>query len=55
MVSKSQKKATKKYQDANYEFIKLRFKKGQKDIIKDNAKQENKSVNKYCTDKILGE
>ena len=54
-MSKAQIRANKKWQEKNYEFIKIALKKGQKEIVKDRAKSENKSMNKYCKDKILGE
>ena len=54
-MSKAQIRANKKWQEKNYEFIKISLKKGLKDIIKERASNENKSVNKYCIDKILGE
>jgi len=52
-VSNAQKRAIQKYQDANYEFIKVRLNKGEKDIIKAAAEKENKSINQYIRDKIL--
>lgn len=66
MVSKAQKKAIKKWQDNNkdrikeyqkkkYDFLKIRFNKGDADKVKENAKSENKSINQYCVDKIMGE
>lgn len=48
-----QKRATKKYQDANYEFIKVRLKKGEKELIKAKADAEGKSINQYIRDRIL--
>ena len=45
-MSKAQIRANKKWQEKNYEFIKLSMKKGLKDIIKERASNENKSVNK---------
>ena len=48
-----QMRAVKKYQDANYEFFKLRLNKGEKDIIKAKAEAEGKSINQYIRDKIL--
>lgn len=54
-MSKAQIRANKKWQEKNYDFIKISLRKGQKDIVKDRAKAENKSMNKYCKDKILGE
>lgn len=48
-----QKRAIKKYQDANYEFIKVRLNKGEKEQIKAKAEAEGKSVNQYIRDRIL--
>lgn len=48
-----QLRAVKKYQDANYEFIKVRLNKGEKEIIKSKAEAEQKSVNQYIRDRIL--
>lgn len=53
MVSEAQKKAVKKYQDANYEFIKVRLNKGDKDRIKVKAEKEGKSINSYILERIL--
>lgn len=52
-VSNAQKRAIQKYQDANYEFIKVRLNKGEKEIIKQKADAEGKSINQYIRDKIL--
>lgn len=48
-----QKRAVKKYQDANYEFIKVRLNKGEKDQIKAKAEEQGKSINQYIRDCIL--
>lgn len=48
-----QKRAIKKYQDANYEFIKVRLNKGDKEKIKAKAELEEKSINQYILDRIL--
>ena len=48
-----QMRAVKKYQAQNYEFIKLRLNKGERDIIKAKADAEGKSVNQYIREKIL--
>ena len=53
MVSEAQKKAVKKYQDANYEFIKVRLNKGDKERIKEKADKEGKSINAYIVSKIM--
>lgn len=54
-TSQAQIKATNKWQKENYEFIKIRLNKGQGDIIREMAKVENKSINQFLIDKILGE
>lgn len=43
--SESQKKAVKKYNEKSYDEIKLRVKKGNKDIIKNYAESNNETVN----------
>lgn len=48
-----QLRATKKYQAANYEFIKVRLLKGEKEQIKEKADAAGKSVNQYIRDLIL--
>ena len=48
------RKATDKWQKENYEFIKVRFNKGEKSIIVEKAAAEGKSVNQFIRDKILG-
>lgn len=48
-----QKRAIKKYQDANYEFIKVRLNKGEKEVLKAKADAEGKSLNQYIRDRIL--
>jgi predicted HicB family RNase H-like nuclease len=53
MVSEAQKKAIKRYQDANYEFIKVRLNKGDKEKLKAKAEKEGKSINSYILDRIL--
>lgn len=53
MISEAQKKAIKRYQDANYEFIKIRLNKGDKDRIKAKAEKEGKSINAYIVSKIM--
>lgn len=53
MLTDAQKKAVKKYQAANYEFVKIRLNKGERDIVKDKAKKENLSLNEYIRVKIL--
>lgn len=53
MVSDAQKKAIKKYQAANYEFVKIRLNKGEKDIITQKAKEQGTSINEYIRNKIL--
>lgn len=48
-----QMRAVKKYQAQNYEFIKVRLNKGERDVIKAKAEAEGKSVNQYIRDRIL--
>ena len=43
--SESQKKAVKKYNEKNYDEIKLRVKKGNKNIIQKHAESKNETVN----------
>lgn len=52
-ITEAQKRATEKWQKENYEFIKVRLNKGQKEIIKRKAEAEGKSINQYIMDKIL--
>ena len=47
MVSKSQMKATAKYEKANYDDIRLRVRKGHREIIKAYAEQNGESLNGY--------
>lgn len=46
-VSKAQQKAVAKYMKNNYEEIKVRVHKGQKDIIKAHAEKNGESVNGF--------
>ena len=43
--SKAQKEAVKKYNEKSYDEIKLRVKKGNKEIIQKHAKSKNETVN----------
>jgi uncharacterized protein (DUF1778 family) len=43
--SEAQKKAVKKYNNKSYDEIKLRVKKGNKDIIQKHAESRNETVN----------
>ncbi len=43
--SEAQKKAVKKYNEKSYDEIKLRVKKGNKDIIKEHAESNNETIN----------
>lgn len=52
-VSQAQRKATDKWQKENYEFIKVRLNKGDKEKIKARALAEGKSINQYILDKII--
>lgn len=47
------KRAVDKYKKENYDYIKLRLNKGEKDILKSRADAEGKSVNQYIRDKIF--
>lgn len=51
--TQAQRKATDKWQKENYEFIKVRLNKGDKDTVKAKAEAEGKSINQYILDKIL--
>ena len=46
-ASKAQQKAVSKYMKANYDEIKLRVPKGQKEIIQEHAKKTGESVNAF--------
>lgn len=46
-VSKAQQKAVSKYMKENYDEIKVRVDKGQKDIIKAHAERRGESVNGF--------
>lgn len=52
-ISKAQQRAVEKYKKENYDFIKLRVDKGQKDILKARAEAEGKSLNQYILDLII--
>jgi len=53
--TEAQRRATDKWQKANYDFIKLRMPKGDKEKIKAKADAEGKSLNRYILDKALGD
>lgn len=55
MVSKAQKRATENYNKTHYDALKVYVKKGERDKLKEKAKEENKSLNQYVTDKIYKE
>ena len=46
-VSKAQQKATAKYIKNNYDEMKIRIKKGAKQLIQTAAQEQNESVNAY--------
>ena len=46
-VTKAQQKAVSKYMKENYEDIKVRVKKGQREIIKAHAESEGESLNGF--------
>ena len=52
MVSKSQLKATEKYNKKAYENIRLRVKAGKKEIIEQYCKLKNNSINNYINKAI---
>lgn len=52
MITEAQKRAVRKYELANYDFIKIRLAKGEKDLIKAAAAEAGKSINQYIVDKI---
>lgn len=52
-ISKAQQEAVKRYTDKNYDFIKVRVNKGQREILKQRAEAEGKSLNQYIVDLIL--
>lgn len=51
-VSKAQQKAVSKYMKENYDEIKIRIPKGQKELVQAFAKAQNKSVNSFIWDTI---
>lgn len=52
MVTAAQKKATQKYNKANYERIEIVVKKGKKEDLKQYAKKQNKSLNSFIIECI---
>ena len=55
MVSKAQQKATAKYLKNNYDDVKVRFRKGQREKIKAFAESQGKSLNSYINDLIVAD
>lgn len=53
MISDAQARATKKYQDKNYDFYKVRFNKGDRERVKKMAEKEGKSLNQFILDRIF--
>jgi len=53
--SEAQKKAVKKYNEKNYDEIKLRVKKGNKEIIQKYAESKNETVNRMLNRLIENE
>ena len=51
-VSKAQMCATAKYEKNNYDDIRLRVKKGERELIKAHAEKQGKSLNAYINDLI---
>lgn len=54
-MTEAQKRAIEKYQKANYDFIKIRLNKGEKETIQSNAEKQGKSINQYLRDLIFSE
>lgn len=50
----SRKKANDKYLTEKVDSIMVRVPKGQKELIQDAAKKQNKSLNQFCADAIIG-
>ena len=46
-ISEAQKRATAKYNLANYDRVELRLDKGMKDIVKDHAVQQGETLNGF--------
>ena len=51
-VSKAQQKAVSKYMKENYDEVKVRMPKGQKDLIKAHAEAQGKSLNSFINEAI---
>lgn len=51
-ISEAQIKAVKKYHNNNYKFLKLRFKKGEKELIKQQAEEQEMSLTQYIRYKL---
>lgn len=51
-ASKAQQRAVAKYEKGNYDKFLVRVPKGQKEIIKQAAEKENKSLNGYVVEAI---
>lgn len=51
-VSKAQQKAVTRYMKENYDEIKVRVPKGEKDVIKTHAESQGKSVNSFINEAI---
>ena len=52
-ASKAQQRAVSKYMKENYDEIKVRVEKGQKDLIKAHAETQGKSVNSFINEAIV--
>lgn len=52
--TEAQKKATKKYQENNYTFVKVRFTKEEHDKFKKLVSESGKSQNQFMLDCIFG-
>lgn len=53
MLTKPQAKAIRKYESKNYEYVRLRFNKGDREKVKKMAEEQGKSMNQFILDKIF--
>lgn len=52
-LTEAQKRAVKRYQDKNYEFVKIRLTKEQNSIIRKQVEDSGKSMNQFIVDKLF--
>lgn len=52
-MTDAQRRAIQKYQASHYDFIKVRFSKGDADKVREAAKASGMSINEYCLVKLL--